>query len=135
MCHCPNTFHSHCTSPPLCDSQLLECLLRNTKGSRQLFLLKKIIKCINMSLGVNHCTKSSVLMGHRVIQSIYFEALQHLVPSDEQRQTTAQKDSYRSERGCRMFEGEVPWKAPLTSSASFQLLLLIHWCLRRKGRH
>ncbi len=33
-----------------------------------------------------------------------------------------------------MFEREVPWKAPLTSSAFLQLQLLIHRCQGRKGR-
>lgn len=33
-----------------------------------------------------------------------------------------------------MFEGEVPWKAPLTSSVVLQMQLLIHWRWGRKRR-
>lgn len=45
-----------------------------------------------------------------------------------------QKDSYRSETGCQMFEGEVPWKSPLTSSAFLPLQLLIHWHREERER-
>lgn len=85
-----------------------------------------------MSVCVSRCTKSGDPVENRVIQSIYCEALQHLVTGHEQKADTAQKDSYRSQWACQMFEEEVPWKAPLTSPALLQLqLFLIHWRRRR----
>lgn len=85
-----------------------------------------------MSVGVSRCSKSSIPVEYRVIQSIYFEAQQRLAQSQARAKAdTVQRDSYRSERGFQMFEGEVPWKAPLTSSAFLPLQLLIHW---RQGR-
>lgn len=76
-----------------------------------------------MSVCVSRCTKSGDPVENRVIQSIYSEALQRLVTGHKQKADTAQKDSYRSERACQMFEEEVPWKAPLTSPALLQLQL------------
>lgn len=119
--YAPNPFRIHCTCPLLCASWLVKCLRRNTEGSWQLILFK--IRKYNMSVCVSRCTKSGNPVESRVIQSIYSEALQRLVTGHKQKADTAQKDSYRSERACQMFEEEVPWKAPLTSPALLQLQL------------
>lgn len=100
------------------------------RGFDSSFSLK--IKYINMSVVVSTCSKSSLPAERGVIQSIYLEAQQRLAYSQAWvKADTPQKDSYRSEQGCQMFEGEVPWKVQLMSSAFLPLQPLIH-CSRSR---
>lgn len=88
-----------------------------------------------MSVRVSTCSKSSLPVEHRVIQSIYSEVLHCLAYSKAWANAdTPQKDSYRSEQGCQLFEGEVPWKVQLMSSAFFPPQPLIHCSWRGRKR-